>query len=113
MPNDAQIAEQDARYAIDGAIAYGRMGVNPPPAGHWLTEYWAIGQQLAELGKTSAWDNRTPVDSKEVPVKFARYEAMEEAGRQASAEMRRLEKYLDESSAMSATPPAAKENSQI
>lgn len=62
--NDKPIHEQDARAAIDGAIAYGRMGVNPPPLGHWLAEYWHIGQQLAELGKTSALDNMTPVDAK-------------------------------------------------
>lgn len=55
------VASQDARAAIDGAIAFGRMGINTPPDGHWLTEYWSIGQQLAELGKTSAWDNQTPV----------------------------------------------------
>lgn len=59
------IADQPARAAIDGAIAYGRMGVNPPPAGHWLTEYWSVGQQLAELGKTSAWDNVTPVENRQ------------------------------------------------
>lgn len=93
---DEQIAAQDARYAIDGAIAYGRMGTNQPPAGHWLTEYWAIGQQLARLGETSIWDNQTPVDK---TVKFARYDAMDEAGRQASEAMRRLEKYLEEISA--------------
>ncbi|WP_240804924.1 hypothetical protein [Cupriavidus oxalaticus] len=63
MTTNEQIAQQDARFAIDGAIAYGRMGTNQPPAGHWLTEYWSIGQQLAELGKTSAWDNQTPVDA--------------------------------------------------
>jgi hypothetical protein len=55
------VAEQDARFAIDGAIAYGRMATNEPPVGHWLTEYWHIGQQLAKLGETSIWDNRTPL----------------------------------------------------
>ncbi|MFS2103583.1 hypothetical protein [Ralstonia sp. Ralssp135] len=60
----ASPAERSASVcAVDGAIAYGRMGVNRPPDGHWLTEYWSIGQQLAELGKTSAWDNQTPVES--------------------------------------------------
>lgn len=98
---DEQIAAQDARYAIDGAIAYGRMGTNQPPAGHWLTEYWAIGQQLAKLGETSIWDNQTPADK---TVKFARYDAMEEAGRQASEEMRRLERYLEETSAPQPSP---------
>lgn len=60
---DEREADQDARFAIDGAIAFGRMGIKKPPEGHWLTEYWGIGQQLAELGKTSAWDNQTPVDA--------------------------------------------------
>jgi len=55
------IEQQDARFAIDGAIAYGRMGTNEPPAGHWLTEYWHIGRQLAKLGETSAWDSQTPL----------------------------------------------------
>lgn len=54
-------AEQQARYAIDGAIQYGRENRNPPPsAEHWLYEYWNIGQQLRELGKTG-WDNITPL----------------------------------------------------
>jgi hypothetical protein len=57
-------SEQVARSAIDGAIAYGRIGINPPPSpGHWLNEYWQIGRQLAKLGETSAWDNVTPIDS--------------------------------------------------
>ncbi len=61
-PEDG-MPQQDARFAIDGAIAYGRMGTNEPPAGHWLTEYWHIGRQLAKLGETSAWDNQAPVDA--------------------------------------------------
>lgn len=53
---------QNTLDAITGAIAYGRQGTNPPPTtDHWLAEYWQIGQQLAELGKTSAWDNVTPI----------------------------------------------------
>jgi hypothetical protein len=55
------IEQQDARFAINGAIAYGRMGIKEPPAAHWLTEYWHIGRQLAKLGETSAWDNQTPL----------------------------------------------------
>ena len=49
--NDAQPADkQGIRFAIDGAIAYGMQGVNPPPTpNHWLTEYWNIGRQLASL----------------------------------------------------------------
>lgn len=60
----AQMDQQEARWAIDGAIAFGRMGVNQPPsADHWLSEYWQIGQQLAKLGETCAWDNVTPTES--------------------------------------------------
>jgi len=55
------IEQQDARFAIDGAIAYGRMGIKEPPAGHWLTEYWHVGRQFAKLGETSALDNQTPL----------------------------------------------------
>lgn len=59
---EVAIERQDARWAIGGAIAYGRMGVNPPPSeDHWLCEYWQIGQQLAKLGETCAWDNVTPI----------------------------------------------------
>lgn len=42
------IHEQNARFAIDGAIAYGKMGIKKPPTDdHWLMEYWLIGQSLA------------------------------------------------------------------
>lgn len=40
--------EQNARFAIDGAIAFGMQGTNrPPESDHWLMEYWEIGRQLA------------------------------------------------------------------
>lgn len=43
-----ETSQQNARFAIDGAIQYGRMGINPPPAAdHWLAEYWNIGRKLA------------------------------------------------------------------
>jgi hypothetical protein len=51
--------------AITGAIAYGRLGVNPPEHGHWLNEYWHIGRQLAKLGDTSIWDNQSEVTPSE------------------------------------------------
>lgn len=52
---EAQIAaqptpmhEQNARFAIDGAIAFGMQGTNKPPeSDHWLMEYWEIGQKIA------------------------------------------------------------------
>lgn len=35
--------------AVDGAIAFGRLNINPPPSGsHWLARFWNIGRQLAE-----------------------------------------------------------------
>lgn len=54
------MAASNARFAIDGAIQYGRENRNEPPsAEHWLYEYWNIGRQLATLGATG-WDNVTP-----------------------------------------------------
>lgn len=55
------MANSNTRFAIDGAIQYGRENRNAlPSADHWLYEYWNIGQQLRELGKTG-WDNVTPM----------------------------------------------------
>ncbi|ALK97009.1 hypothetical protein AB595_21755 [Massilia sp. WF1] len=57
------IAASNARFAIDGAIQYGRENRHAPPsADHWLYEYWNIGRQLAKLGETG-WDNVTPMAS--------------------------------------------------
>lgn len=39
--------DQNARFAIDGAIQKGYDGVDEPPDDHWLTEYWMIGKHLA------------------------------------------------------------------
>lgn len=56
------MSEHNARFAIDGAIQYGRECRNKPPSDdHWLMEYWLIGQQLRALGKTG-WDNVTPLE---------------------------------------------------
>ncbi|MDB5988881.1 MAG: hypothetical protein JWQ10_284 [Herbaspirillum sp.] len=50
------ISEQAARFAIDGAIAYGRMGHNKPPEDdHWLMPYWEIGRQLAAQSQDSGY----------------------------------------------------------
>lgn len=45
---DAQpVSEQNARFAIDGAITYGRQGINKPPTDdHWLMGFWEIGRKL-------------------------------------------------------------------
>jgi len=74
----APMADHDARFAIDAAIMFGRENVNKPPSeDHWLYEYWNIGRQLAELGKTSGWDNVTPVATS--PVVRAQSEERERA----------------------------------
>lgn len=39
--------EQNARFAIDGAISLGMQGVKQPDADHWLAKYWDIGRQLS------------------------------------------------------------------
>lgn len=45
-------SHQNARFAIDGAMDYGRLGINKPPSDdHWLMQYWLIGQRLAQLSR--------------------------------------------------------------
>ena len=41
--------DQNARFAIEGCIEYGRQGVNPPPDDHWLAPFWNMGRQLSDL----------------------------------------------------------------
>lgn len=42
------MSEQDARFAIDGAINWGYEGMHKPPTDdHWLMPYWVIGRKLA------------------------------------------------------------------
>lgn len=49
MPSVQPMHEQNARFAIDGAIAFGKAGINKPEADdHWLLKYWEIGQELAQ-----------------------------------------------------------------
>ncbi len=43
------VEDQDARFAIEGAIEYGRQGIKPPPDNHWLAPFWHMGKQLSEL----------------------------------------------------------------
>lgn len=49
MSDIKPIHDQNARFAIEGAIEYGRNGVNPPPDDHWLAPFWHMGKQLTEL----------------------------------------------------------------
>jgi hypothetical protein len=61
------MAGSNARFAIDGAIQFGRENRNAPPStDHWLYEYWNIGQQLRRLGETG-WDNVTPMEESHQP----------------------------------------------
>jgi Lar family restriction alleviation protein len=47
-PAQTPMHEQNARFAIDGAISFGIQGDNKPPTdNHWLMEYWQIGRKLA------------------------------------------------------------------
>lgn len=44
------VSEQNARYAIETAIGWGREGSHKPPAeDHWLMPYWKIGQHLGPI----------------------------------------------------------------
>jgi len=38
-----------AAAAITGALGFGAQGVNPPPEGHWLTQFWQMARADAEL----------------------------------------------------------------
>lgn len=54
-PQPVAVHDENARWAIEGAIAFGRMDVNKPPSDdHWLMEYWLIGRYLAPLGRLDA-----------------------------------------------------------
>lgn len=49
MPSVQPMHEQNARFAIDGAIAFGKAGINKPDANdHWLMPYWQMGRLLAQ-----------------------------------------------------------------
>lgn len=66
--------------SIQGAICFGREGINPPPSDdHWLAEYWHIGRQLDKLGETSIWDNVTPIEGAAPSSDDVRNAALEEA----------------------------------
>ena len=62
--------QQNARFAIDGAIEYGKQGINKPPsADHWLMEYWEIGRKLAQTADKDA----EPVQLGELLFSFYSY----------------------------------------
>ena len=57
------VDDQNARWAIDAAIAFGRMDVNRPPTDdHWLMEYWLIGRHLAPLGQLDSSTRKLVLD---------------------------------------------------
>lgn len=50
------MSDQSARHAIDGAIEYGRQGINKPPsADHWLMPYWELGRAADIKEIAMAW----------------------------------------------------------
>jgi hypothetical protein len=54
MSDVKPIHDQNARFAIEGAIEYGRNGVYAPPDDHWLAPFWHMGKQLSELAALRA-----------------------------------------------------------
>jgi hypothetical protein len=40
--------------AIEGALAFGAQGINPPPPGHWLQRFWDIGRAEREIAPAAA-----------------------------------------------------------
>ncbi len=40
--------KQDLIDAIIGAMMFGAQGANPPPAGHWLEQFYVIGREERE-----------------------------------------------------------------
>ncbi len=70
--------------------------------GQWVFEE----SRLLEFARSVA---AAPAPTVEAPYPFKRYEALDEAGRQASEDMRKLEKYLEETSAPAPAPAAQAE----
>ncbi len=68
-PKPVAVHDENARWAIEGAIAFGRMGVNKPPADdHWLMEYWLIGRHLVPLGRLDASTAKLMTGQVDAPV---------------------------------------------
>ena len=41
--------KRDLIDCIVGALAFGKQGVNPPPAGHWAQQFWEMGRAEGEI----------------------------------------------------------------
>lgn len=58
---------------IIGAMAFGSLGTNPPPAGHWLQTFWDMGRkqalQLEAVGK-AAPAPAMPADLQDLPKRL-------------------------------------------
>ena len=71
-PPPVAVHDENARWAIEGAIAFGRMGVSKPPADdHWLMEYWLIGRHLAPLGRLDASTAKLMTGQVDAPTQAA------------------------------------------
>lgn len=57
-PLDTPRLQQLFGDAIEGALAFGFQGNNPPPEGHWLWRFWNIGR--AEATKAAALSTAAP-----------------------------------------------------
>ena len=64
--------KQDLIDAVIGALIFGAQGANPPPAGHWLEQFYVIGREEREAraalatqpaaGEPVAFDGKTVAD---------------------------------------------------
>lgn len=60
--------------AIDGALAFGYQGTNPPPEGHWLTRFWNLGRAAARPAEVSNEVTMTRAEFKEYTDRIAELE---------------------------------------
>lgn len=55
------VSEENARFAIEAAIAHGRKETNKPPTeDHWLMPYWKLGQALQYYADGHHFDQHDP-----------------------------------------------------
>lgn len=70
------IENQNARFAIEGCMEYGRHGVNPPPDNHWLAPFWSIGQKLSRIATLEAENAALRAEVEGMRVAAKRYETV-------------------------------------
>lgn len=58
--------KRDLIDCIVGALMLGKQGVNPPPAGHWLEQFWQMARGEGEIQEQLAATPAAPVAQKPV-----------------------------------------------